>query len=56
MKYHCYSFLGKHVGKLQTPMQQVLLQLQIKELLPSRVDALEMFGMHGLWHTMDYVR
>lgn len=57
VKYHCYSFLEKHAGKVQTPMHQVLLQLKIRKLLPARVNALEMFGMHGLWHnTMEYVR
>lgn len=56
LKWYCYSFLGCHAGKLQTPMRQVILQLQIRNLLPERIDALEMFGMHGLWHTMDYVR
>lgn len=36
-------------------MQSVLLQLRLRGLLPKRIRAVELFGMHGLWHTMDYV-
>lgn len=36
-------------------MQSVLLQLKLKKILPDKINALEMFGMHGLWHTRDYV-
>lgn len=36
-------------------MQNVMLQLKLKKLLPSKINAIEMFGMHALWHTMDYI-
>lgn len=39
----------------KTGMQNVLLQLKVKKLLPNKINAIEMFGMHGLWHTMDYI-
>lgn len=41
--------------KTKTSMQSVLLQLKLKNLLPEKINAIEMFGMHGLWHTMDYI-
>lgn len=55
-KYKIYLFLYKNFGKLHTPMQEVFLQLKIRNLLPDKINALEMFGMHGLWHTMDYIK
>jgi hypothetical protein len=41
--------------RLKSGMQSLLLQLEAKGRLPSELDAVELFGMHGLWHTMDYV-
>lgn len=55
IKFKICAYCTKLVGRLYTPMQQVMLQLTVRELLPERIDALEMFGMHGLWHTMDYL-
>lgn len=37
-------------------MQQVIYDLSQKGVLPQRLIALEMFGMHGFWHTMDYIK
>lgn len=51
-----YGVLRKYCPKLQTPMDQVILQLKLRRLLPKECHALEMFGMHGLWHTMDYIK
>lgn len=42
-------------ARAKTGMHTLLLELKIKGLLPKNIRALEMFGMHGLWHTMDYV-
>lgn len=53
-----YLFYKKTTGinkKSKTSMQSLLLQLQIKNLLPEKIYAIELFGMHGLWHTMDYI-
>lgn len=52
------SFYKRITGlnkKTKTGMQNVLLQLKVKDLLPSHIKAVELFGMHGLWHTLDYV-
>lgn len=51
-----YGGLRRCCPKLQTPMDQVVLQLKLRGLLPKECHALEMFGMHGLWHTMDYIK
>jgi hypothetical protein len=47
--------VAQRAGRLQTPMTQLLGTLDTYELLPPTIDALELFGMHGLWHTRDYV-
>ncbi len=55
-KYIIYKFTTNSFHKIQTPMHQVLLQLNAKGLFPQgKITALEMFGYHGLWHTMDYI-
>ena len=41
--------------RLKSGMQCVLLQLGSKGRLPAELDAVELFGMHGLWHTKDYI-
>jgi hypothetical protein len=48
--------LGQRVGRLQTPMTNLLGTLRAYDALPDRMTALELFGMHGLWHTRDYAR
>lgn len=52
---YIYKIVRRLLPKLQTPMEQVILQLKQKGLLLDQIKAIEMFGMHGLWHTMDYV-
>jgi hypothetical protein len=47
--------VAQGAGRLQTPMTQLLGTLDTYGVLPATVDALELFGMHGLWHTRDYV-
>ena len=47
--------LAQWAGRLQTPMTQLMGTLETYEALPPAIDALELFGMHGLWHTRDYV-
>ena len=42
--------------RLQTPMTNLLGMLGAYKLLPAKLTALELFGMHGLWHTRDYVK
>jgi len=54
-KYLIYKKITGIYKKSKTNMQSVLLQLKVKNLWPDKVRALEMFGRHGLWHTMDYV-
>jgi hypothetical protein len=46
---------AQRVGRLQTPMTQLLRTLHTYDELPRQLVALELFGMHGLWHTRDYV-
>jgi hypothetical protein len=48
--------VAQRVGRLQTPMTQLMGALRADDMLPERLIALELFGMHGLWHTRDYVR
>ena len=48
------KFSGVH-NRVKTGMQSILLELKIKNLLPEKINAIEMFGMHALWHTMDYI-
>lgn len=56
LKLIFYKLLSLLVGsKLRSSMKLLLLQLELKKLLPNKINALEMFGMHGLWHTMDYL-
>ena len=50
-----YSCILNPQGRAKTSMQIALLGLELKGHLPKDLRALEMFGMHGLWHTMDYV-
>jgi hypothetical protein len=47
--------VAQRAGRLQTPMTQLLGTLETYDVPPLRLDALELFGMHGLWHTRDYV-
>lgn len=54
-KYSVYKRITGVNKKSKTSMQSVLLQLKIKNLLPEKINAIEMFGMHALWHTMDYI-
>ena len=44
----------RYVPRLQTPMTQLLGSLRARAMLPTEMTALELFGMHGLWHTRDY--
>jgi len=55
LKYFLYKKVTGVNKKTKTSMQSVLLQLQVKNLFPEKINAIEMFGMHGLWHTMDYI-
>ncbi len=45
-----------HVHGLYTPMASLLATLDMYRAIPQRLNALELFGMHGLWHTRDYMR
>jgi len=36
-------------------MQNILLQLKVKNHIPEKINAIDMFGMHALWQTIDYV-
>lgn len=54
-KYSLYKRITGVNNKSKTCMQSTLLQLKVKCLLPEKINAIEMFGMHALWHTMDYI-
>jgi hypothetical protein len=41
--------------RLQTPMTNLVGMLKAYGVFPQAPNALELFGMHGLWHTRDYV-
>ena len=49
-----YIDYSRKIGRLNTPMDIVLLWLRTNKYLPQRLVAVEPFGMHGLWHTRDY--
>lgn len=51
-----YEALGGEERKLKSAMHSVLLQLRAKDNLPANMIAIELFGMHGLWHTRDYIQ
>lgn len=57
IKCGLYRIITRIMPRVQTPMQQVFFQLQHKGYWNSGngKKALEMFGMFGLWHTMDYI-
>ncbi|MBI3519251.1 MAG: hypothetical protein HY062_07820 [Bacteroidetes bacterium] len=55
LKYLFYKNTTGINKKSKTSMQSLLLQLEVKKLFPKKISAIEMFGMHGLWHTMDYI-
>ncbi|MDI6740190.1 MAG: hypothetical protein QME74_07485 [Candidatus Edwardsbacteria bacterium] len=42
--------------RLQTPLGILFHTLEAYRYLPPQINALELFGMHGLWHTMDYCK
>lgn len=55
LKQSFYNKIGGKEKKLKTSMQSLILQLELKNLLPKNMKAIEVFGMHGLWHTKDYI-
>jgi len=55
LKYLFYKNTTGINKKSKTSMQSLLLQLRVKKLFPEKIKSIEMFGMHGLWHTMDYI-
>ncbi|MFM9986038.1 MAG: hypothetical protein ACKVOK_12440 [Flavobacteriales bacterium] len=55
LKYVLVKIIAGENRRVKTPMQQIILTLRLKQLLPKQISAIELFGMHGLWHTMDYV-
>jgi len=48
--------VAQKAGRLQTPMTQLMGTLDAYGVLARDIHALELFGMHGLWHTRDYVK
>jgi len=45
---------ARRSDRLNTPMDTLIASLRVQHLLPKPFVALELFGMHGLWHTTDY--
>ncbi len=56
IKTNLGDFISKKFGRLKTGMERILLLLEFKKLLPENIIAIEVFGMHGLWHTKDYIK
>lgn len=56
LKLAFYNRITGKKKKIKTAMQSALLQLDLKGLFPANAKAIELFGMHGLWHTTDYIR
>ena len=55
IKCNVASIIKKMIGRLQTPMDMLVAHLKNMGYWKDGVDALEMFGMFGLWHTRDYI-
>ncbi len=55
LKLGIYNRISGIDKKLKTGMQSIIMQLQVKKLIPENIQAIELFGMHGLWHTKDYI-
>lgn len=55
VKYGVVNFFKKIVGRLQTPMDMLVAYLKNIGYWNDSMEALEMFGMFGLWHTRDYI-
>ncbi len=55
IKTNMIRFASNKMGRLHTNMQEVLMTLHQLGFWNGHADALEMFGMFGLWHTKDYV-
>jgi hypothetical protein len=49
-----YIDLVRRGDRLQTPMEMQINLLNAYSYLQKPIIALELFGMHGLWHTIDY--
>lgn len=56
VKTNLIDLISRKFGRLHTSMQCIFLLLKLKKLLPEKMVAIELFGMHGLWHTKDYIR
>ncbi len=56
VKTNLSDLISGKFGRLRTSMQSIFLLLTLKKLLPKKIAAIELFGMHGLWHTKDYIR
>lgn len=46
--------VARKLGRLKTPMDITIDTLRSFNSLPKNLNALEVFGMYGLWHTRDY--
>ena len=46
--------LAKKIGRLNTSMDMVILTLKVYNIFPKPLIALDLFGMYGLWVTVDY--
>ncbi|MEW6668913.1 MAG: hypothetical protein AB1512_27200 [Thermodesulfobacteriota bacterium] len=53
LKRRYLDWIGKG-HRLQTPMAMQMSVFHAYGYLPQPIIALELFGMHGLWHTVDY--
>lgn len=55
IKWKILKCFKRNVGRIGSPMDYVMLELISKGYLMGNAKALELFGMYGLWHTMDYL-
>lgn len=49
------SLVKGKLGRLGTSMDYVIKTLKAKQELKENAEAIELFGMFGLWHTKDYI-
>lgn len=49
------SLVKRKLGRLGTSMDYVITTLRAKHYLAENAEAIELFGMFGLWHTKDYI-
>lgn len=55
VKRRVTDLVTARLRRLRSPMQMIVAQLQAKRLMPQPAHALELFGLYGIYVTMDYL-